>query len=260
MKVYILGDLEGAATIVDFEDQTYKSGKYYHDSKRLSTLEINALIDGVIDGGATDVIFLDGHGPGGIDYELIHAEAKMIIGRPITAPWELDQTFDAFLLYGHHSMANTPRGVLCHSWSSRSIANCWLNGELIGEIGFNMAIAGSFGIPTIFVSGDDTAIDEAKKYVPEIVSVETKVGISRTSAISISPIKSRQLHREFGKVAMSKIGEIKPFTIEPPYEFVTELLNEDHVASKSKQPHVDRISATKYKVTGETLIEIARKR
>ena len=134
MRIFILGDLEGAAGVVDFHQQTYSDAKYYEQAKRLSTLEVNALVDGVLEGGAQEVWFLDGHGPGGIDYELMHPEVQMIIGRPISAPWGLDESFDAFLLYGHHSMGNTERGVLCHSWSSRTIANCWLNGELMGRL------------------------------------------------------------------------------------------------------------------------------
>ena len=130
MKVFILGDLEGTAGVVDFKSQTYSDAKYYEQTKRLAILEINALIDG---------------------------------GRPISAPWGLDPTFDAMLLYGHHSMSNTNCGVICHSWSSRTIDNCWLNGKLIGEIGFNISLAGEVEVPTIFVSGDNTAIAEAKE-------------------------------------------------------------------------------------------------
>ena len=260
MNVFILGDLEGTAGIVDFQLQTYSDAKYYEQAKQLATLEINSLIDGVLEGGASEVWFLDGHGPGGIDYELMHCEAKMVIGRPLAAPWGLDGSFDALFLYGHHSMANTERGVLCHSWSSRTIANCWLNGNLIGEIGFNAALAGSFGIPTVFISGDDTAVTEMQGYVPNIVAVETKVGLSQTSAISLTPLKSRQLHQEVGREAMEKVSTIQPFTIDPPYEFVTELLDVDHIASKAKQPDVERVDTHKFKIFGDTLVEIAQRR
>ena len=59
---------------------------------------------------------------------------------------------------------------------------------------------------------------------------------------------------------MGKIHEIKPFTIEPPYEFVTELLDEKGVDAKAKQAHVERLDSHKYKVVGDTLIEIAQRR
>ena len=260
MKIFILGDLEGTAGVVDFRQQTYSDARYYEQAKRLATLEVNALVEGVLDGGAKEIWFLDGHGPGGIDYELIHPEAQMLIGRPIPAPWGLDSSFDAFLLYGHHSMDNTERGVLCQSWSSRAIANCWLNGDLIGEIGFNAALAGAFGIPTVFISGDDTAVAEAQGYVPNIVSVTTKKGISRTSALSLAPAKARTLLQVGGKEAMGKTQGLAPFTIDPPYEFVTEMRDEKSVEAKAKREGVERLDAHRYKVVAETLTEIAQRR
>ncbi len=182
MKIYVLCDLEGTAGVVDFEKQSYSDAKYNEQAKRLATLEINALVDGALAGGATEIIVLDGHGSGGLDIEKVHIEAKVMMGRPISVPWGMDDSVDALFLYGHHAMANTEKGVLCHSWSSRTIANCWLNGELVGEIGFNMAIAGSLGIPTVFISGDEAAIAEARRYTPGIEGVIVKWGVSRTSA------------------------------------------------------------------------------
>ena len=159
MRILILCDLEGTAGVVDFKTQTYDGGRDNEQAKYLATLEINALIDGAMEGGATDPIVLDGHGSGGINIEHIHREARVIYGRPRGSAWEMGLTFEAQFLYGHHAMENTPDGVLCHSWSSRSIANCWLNDELIGEIGFNIAHAGEVGVPTVFVSGDRAAVD-----------------------------------------------------------------------------------------------------
>ena len=157
-------------------------------------------------------------------------------------------------------MGNTERGVLCHSWSSRTIANCWLNGELVGEIGFNAAVAGSFGIPTVFISGDDTAIAETQRYVPNIVSVTTKKGLSQTSALSLAPVKARKLLQVGGRMAMEKIGKIEPFTINPPYEFITEMWEEKAVDAKSKRADVERLDSHRYKIVGDTLIEIAHRR
>ncbi len=134
MRILILCDLEGTAGVVDFKTQTYDGGRDNEQAKYLATLEINALIDGAMEGGATDPIVLDGHGSGGINIEHIHREARVIYGRPIGSAWEMGLTFEAQFLYGHHAMENTPDGVLCHSWSSRSIANCWLNDELNGRV------------------------------------------------------------------------------------------------------------------------------
>lgn len=260
MRIFVLCDLEGAAGVVDFQTQTYDGTRYNEQAKYLSTLEINALVDGVLEGGATDVIVLDGHGSGGISIEHIHREARVIFGRPHGSAWDLDLKYDAQFLYGHHAMDNTPNGVLCHSWSSRSIANCWLNGELIGEIGLNIARAGEAGVPTVFVSGDRAAIEETQRYVPNIEAVVVKEGLSRTAALTLSPLKARDLIREGACRAMQRINDIKPYTIPSPYTFITEFQAASSAISKATRTDVERIDTHTVKITGDTIAEIMRKR
>ncbi len=261
MTIFVLCDLEGAAGVVDFQTQSYAGGKYNEQAKRLATLEINALVDGALEGGADDVVVLDGHGSGGLDIEQIHLEARVLYGRPISSAWQLeDVRFDALYLYGHHAMVNTPNGVLAHSWSSRTIANCWLNGDLIGETGFNVARAGQLGIPAVFISGDQAAIDEARGYVPNIEGVVVKQGLSRTSALTVSPLKARKLIREGAKRAVDRIPDIELFTIDPPYTFVTEYLDAAAAESKAAVQGAERVDTHTVKIIGDTLDEIAQKR
>ena len=260
MRILILCDLEGTAGVVDFKTQTYDGGRDNEQAKYLATLEINALIDGAMEGGATDPIVLDGHGSGGINIEHIHREARVIYGRPRGSAWEMGLAFEAQFLYGHHAMENTPDGVLCHSWSSRSIANCWLNDELIGEIGFNMAHAGEVGVPTVFVSGDRAAVDEARRYVPAIEGVVVKEGLSRTAALSFSPTKARDLIQEGARKAMGRIGEIAPYTIPSPYIFVTEYQSADTAEARAARKDVERVDTHTVKITGDTIAEISGKR
>ena len=97
MRIFILGDLEGAAGVVDFHQQTYSDARYYDQAKRLSTLEVNALVEGALEGGAQEVWFFRWSTVrAGSTMKLMHPEAQMIIGRPISAPWGLDESFDAF--------------------------------------------------------------------------------------------------------------------------------------------------------------------
>ena len=260
MRIFILCDLEGTAGVVDFQTQTYDNTRYNEQAKTLATLEINALIDGALECGATDVVVLDGHGSGGINIEHIHCEARVLFGRPLTSAWELGIDFDAQFLYGHHAMGNTPKGVLCHSWSSRNISNCWLNDDLIGEIGFNIARAGEAGAPTVFISGDRAAVEEARHYVPNIEGIIVKEGLSRTGALTLSPSKARDFIREGAQKAMGRIGQIAPFKIPPPYTFVTEYQATSSAESRAAKPGVERVDTHTVKITGDTLEEIARKR
>lgn len=260
MNIMVLCDLEGAAGVVDFQTQTYDNTRYNDQAKNLSTLEINALVDGALEGGAEHVIVLDGHGSGGINIELIHYEARVMFGRPLVSAWDLGIDFDAMFLYGHHAMENTPGGVLCHSWSSRAISNCWLNGELIGEIGFNIANAGEAGVPTAFISGDRAAVDEAREYVGNIESVVVKEGLSRTAALTLSPAKARDLIREGAKRTMGRIGEFEPYRVAGPYTFETEYRAESSAASKASSPGAERVDTHTVRITGDTLAGIAERK
>jgi len=260
VKIYVLCDLEGAAGVVDFHTQTYADTKYNEQARTLATLELNALVDGALEGGATEVIVLDGHGSGGLDIAQVHPEAKVMYGRPLPRGWGLDRGFAAQFLYGHHAMNNVPTGVLCHSWSSRTIANCWLNGELIGEIGVNVALAGYFGMPTAFVSGDRAAVEEAQRYVPDIEGVIVKEGLSRTSALTLAPAKARTLIREGARRAMDKVGTLKPYVAAPPYAFRTQYLAAQSADDKARRPDVVRIDLHTVQVSGEDFLDVISRR
>lgn len=262
MKLYILCDLEGAAGVVDFEQQVYADAPGLEDARRLSTLELNALIDGCIDGGADEIVVLDGHGAGGLTFELLHERAQLIMGRPLRPPFGLDDSFDAMLLHNHHAMNHAATGVLCHSWSSQTVDECRLNGDPIGEIGVNAAMAGYFGVPTIFVSGDRETIIETQQYVPNVEGVETKLGLARTAAISVSAPEARKRHREGGRRAVECLtrDEFKPFVISSPIEFVTRYLPEAAANAANPRPGVERVDERTVRVRGDDLIEVMQRR
>ncbi|MDH7569364.1 MAG: M55 family metallopeptidase [Armatimonadota bacterium] len=260
MKIYILCDLEGTAGVVDFQKQTYPDGKYHEEAKRLATLEVNAVVEGALEGGATEIVVLDGHGPGGLSIEEMHPGARWLLGRPIPSPWRFGSEYDALFLYGHHSMAGTECGVLSHSWSSRAIANCWLNGELIGEIGANCALAGHFGRPTVFISGDRAAVEEARRYVPGIEGVVVKEGVSRTAALSLAPARAREELRAGARRAMGRIGEIAPYRIAPPYVFRTQYLSWELAENAARRPGAKRVDLFTVEIESDDLVDLLARR
>ena len=136
MKAYVICDLEGVAGVVDHRQQCRVDGEYYRQARRLATLELNALVEGAIEAGATEIVAWDGHGnfPGGLDIELLHSECKLVMGAGDGGPAGLDASFNAVFLLGLHSMAGTSRAVLSHSFMP-DIVGCWINGLKVGEIG-----------------------------------------------------------------------------------------------------------------------------
>ncbi len=88
-----------------------------------------------------------------------------------------------------------------------------LNGKPVGEIETRAALAGSFGIPVIFLSGDQAAARELHEVVRDAVTAEVKEGLARYSCITLSAAAARDLIRERASEAARKIDSIRPYRI-----------------------------------------------
>ncbi|MCM8804578.1 MAG: M55 family metallopeptidase [Candidatus Omnitrophica bacterium] len=258
MNILIITDLEGVAGVCDFES-TYETGKYYEKAKELLTEEVNACCEGCIEKGVEEILVIDGHGSGGILPEKINKNAKLFHGRPVPTLWFFDQKWDGVILLAHHSMNGTEKGNLNHTYSSKSIVNMWLNREKIGEIGIEIYLAGYFGIPCILITGDEAATKEAEKYVPNIEKAIVKWGITRTSAISLSPEKAREIIKEKTKIAIERINEIRPVKINGKCEIIVEYISTSDAFVRSKREGFELIEPTKVKVEGIDFLDVFKK-
>ena len=229
MRVHVITDLEGAAMVFRF-DQTRQSEATPEklEAMRLLTAEVNACVDGILEHDPhADVVVWDGHGSGGIVYELFHARARLLPHRHTPAPYGLDESFDALFFVGQHAMAGTANAPLAHTYSSRTVEYYKLNGAPIGEFGMRAYMAGTlFDVPTAFLSGDDKAVTEAQALVPELVGVATKQGTGLESALSLAPTKAQQLIRKGARRACKRVaaGRVTPVKLEPPYTWEVRVL------------------------------------
>ena len=220
MKIYVMTDLEGPAGVNRWVQTREGETPEKAAAMRLLTAEVNAAVDGILDAAPdAEIIVFDGHGSGGLVFEACHPRARVIMhGQGMGAPHQLNSSFDALFFVGQHAMAGTPEAPLCHSYSSRTVEYYKLNGALIGEIGCLAAMAGSLGVPTAFLSGDDKACAEARALVPNIITVETKQGLGIELALHLSAESARQAIREGASHAMRSLQHIAPLVLEPPYE------------------------------------------
>lgn len=227
MKVYILTDLEGPCLVNRWE-QTRTSDLTPHKLHAMAQLtgEVNAAVDGVLDvDPAAMVVVWDGHGTGGIDAGAIHPRAWLVAhGKGIRAPYLLDASFDAFLFVGQHAMAGTPAAPLCHTYSSKTVEYYKLNGEAIGEFGCRAAMAGAFGVPTVFLTGDDKATAEARAAVPGIVTVDTKLGLDVEQALHRPRDTVRAEIRAGVAESLRRRRSIAPYLIPGPYHLESRVL------------------------------------
>lgn len=234
MKIHIMTDMEGCAGVMNAQEYIYSNSKYYEEARDLVSLEVSAAVEGALEGGATEVLVADGHGPSAIKRTLLHPRAKLLSGRPYSPgqpSFGCDGTFAASIVIGQHAKANTDGGHLCHTMSF-GVEEYSLNGRSIGELGLWMLIAGYYNVPVVMVSGDQAACDEARSLVPNVEVAPVKWGLRRGSAsgltkeqnsvfnsvaVHLHPNEARAVIREHACRAVKRIPEITPFRVDPAY-------------------------------------------
>ena len=241
MKIYIITDLEGAAMISRFDQTRDVTPEDKAVSMKLLTWEVNAAVDGILDVDTdAEVVVWDGHGSGGIDVLELHSGAKLIPRGPISPPYYMDENFDALFFVGQHAMAGTEAAPLCHTYSSKTIEYFKLNGVFVGEFGTRAVMAGTLGVPTVFISGDDKAVAEAEVLVPCIFGAAVKQGRARESAIHLSPKAAHKLIREVSSEACKNIDSIPPVRMDPPYTLEIRVLEGKKIDGYLKRPGAEK--------------------
>lgn len=261
MKVVMMTDIEGVAGVVTFAQDSYSTGIYYEDAKRLLTEEVNAAVAGLLAAGVEDVLVIDGHGPGGICFELLHPAAKLMHGRPL-APDSVRNPivagYDAAVLVGQHAMAGVVDGNLAHTQSSRAVDCYTLNGIPIGETAQFALKCGALGVPTIFLSGDHAACREAEQLIPGITTAAVKQGLSRNSAISLSKEAARDLISKRIQQAVEKqrVDPLPPLVWDPPYILEKRYFHTDVADGAAAHPGVERVDSQTVRLRSDKILDI----
>ena len=236
MKVYIIFDMEGCSGIVDWRQVTL-SDPASSVARRLATLDLNAVVQGALAGGATEIVAWDGHSnfPGSLDLELLDPACHLITNAAAGGPVGLDASFAAVFLCGLHAMAGTHGGVLAHSFT-RSVVRFSINDVPMGEIGMNLLTAGSYNLPNVFISGDEAAVAEAKALVPGMVGVPVKRGLHPYGVVLRRADETRAALRAGAAQAMGLVQSIGAFTMARPYRMVTRWQTEEQAAAAIAGP------------------------
>ncbi|HNS33514.1 MAG TPA: M55 family metallopeptidase, partial [bacterium] len=153
IDLFVEVDLEGVSGVVYGGYGLPYAGGERKNMELLMTLEVNALVDGARQAGARRVVLEQSHPlqrerlvPG---CEVVYDAAEL----PNSA---------ALAFLGRHARAGVSDAVFSHTGSCRSVLGLRVNGTEYGEFGLFAALAGSYGVPTIFVSGDAAAAREAR--------------------------------------------------------------------------------------------------
>ena len=261
VKVFVMTDLEGVAGVVSFEQQSYRTGKYYEAAKKLLTAEINAGVDGMLEMGVEDVLVWDGHGAGGIVYEELHPAAKLMHGSatpPRQVRDEFVKNYDACMIIGQHAMAGTDRANQSHTQSSTIIDYYKLNGRPIGEIAQFALYHGAMDIPLIFLSGDDAACREVAELIAGITTATVKYGLGRNYAISLSTAEARRRIREgvIGAIRKQQAAPIPPLKWPGPYVLEQRFTGTEIADRAAARPGAERVDSQTVRHRGDDVRDV----
>jgi len=223
MRVYISVDMEGIGGIVEekqISSDEFGSG-YRQEARELLTGEVNAAIEGALEGGATAVTVNENHSGRELILERLHPTARVIQGntKPLETLDTIDDGYDALFLVGIHARSYTPKSVLAHTWWPGVTDEWRVNGTVIGEIGFNALLAGHFGVPTALVTSDDGGVAEAQELLGDVEGVTVKWSRSHAAAVGVHPTEAQRLVREGAAKAVRERDRFKPFSLGTPVAF-----------------------------------------
>lgn len=219
-KYCIAVDLEGVACAVGGYGQGMsETTPNYRFASLQGTREANAAASALFDSGADEVIVWDCHGSGvNLDYDLLDSRCAIAMGAGSRKRFPgVDESFDGVLFIGYHAY-DAPNATLAHVYSSSTFSRTQINGRDIGELQLDAAIAGKRNVKTLFVSSDDICVSQAKETFPWIETVVTKQALAWNSCISKHPKKVCEEIYSAVTAAAARIGEMKVYTIETPFE------------------------------------------
>jgi D-amino peptidase len=182
MRVFIAVDLEGISGVA-LEEQTEPDHASYADARRWMRADLDAALEGCDAAGAHEIMVCDAHYLGGnVRPDGLPSGVTLASGSgPQSMLQGIGPGYDAALFVGYHARAGTQAAVLEHTWTHK-VFGVAVGEREMGEFGLGALLAGRFGVPAVYLSGDDKAVAEAQALVPGLVGTVVKRGVSRGCA------------------------------------------------------------------------------
>src|SRR6195256_5066965 len=214
--------MEGMAGIVHLQ-QVMRGMPEYERSCRLMTAETNAAVAGARRAGATRIVVNDSHGDmRNFLLDELDEGIEIITGadKPYSMGAGLDPTFEVAFFVGYHASIGRERAIMDHTYGGRTVYALRINGREQSEATLNAALAGTDGVRTALITGDQATIDQAAAELPGIEGVVVKQALGRQTARSLHPIEAcRRIeegaYRAYGQRAKRPLYRPRgPFTLE----------------------------------------------
>ena len=207
MRFLIMTDIEGVTGVT-----TYQQAENSQLGRDMLMHDLLSVIEGIRAEEHHEIVVYDMHTDGrNVDLTKLPEDIPVIMGKPINGKIYrgIGGGYDGLFMVGLHAMSREPGAMLAHSYL-REYDSIHINGELVGEIGVERALAGEQGIPLVFVAGDDKGCAEARNLNPSIVTAVVKKSLGETQALCYPPTKTKPILRSAAKEAVAKAKTIAP--------------------------------------------------
>ena len=258
LKVYISVDMEGVAGVVT-ADQLGPGGFEYERFRRFMTDEAVAAVRGARTAGATEIVVSDSHGNGeSLLIELFPKDVQVVRSWPRHGEMMagLDSTFGAALFVGYHASTTNPKGTRAHTISSAHFTRVGLNGTAVTEAELNAAYAGALGVPVVFISGDDAAVEEVTSRLGNLESVVTKKTLGFHAAESLTPQAACDKIYEGALSAVAHRDQRKPYVVQAPITLDISFKSYTSAEIVSYLRSVERTDAHSIRFVGHDMAEV----
>jgi D-amino peptidase len=187
----------------------------------------------------------------------LNPAARLISGspKPFSMMEGIGPEVDAVFFVGYHARAGSAPAVHDHTWTG-SIYNATLNGQPMGEIRLNAALAGHFGVPVVLVTGDQLATAEAREVLGDVETVTVKIAVARNAADCLPPAKTAPIIRKAAQKALEH--KHAPFAVEPPITLGVEFWRSVQAERAELMPGAKRIGPRSVEWTGNDMVTAYR--
>lgn len=260
-KVYIKVDMEGVSGVVSPE-QLAPGSEEYEYSRGMLMQDLKAVLEGVFAGGCSEAVIYDAHGHGrNVDLQALDGRAMVISGRPRVSDGffcGLRDGFSALFLVGYHARAGASGALLPHTYGD-DIAAVRLNSTELGEVGMEAALAGEFGVPLTFVSGDSATVREARELLgDDLEGVEVKKAVSATSGLCLPAARTAEMLREGARRALRKAARMPPVAFQSPAVLEVEFKTPESVERLEQTQGIERDGERTIRTSGPTVLAAYR--
>lgn len=171
MHVAVFADLEGAFGVWR-QRQCHTGTPEWQYGRECLTADVNAVVRGAFDGGATRVTVKDTHATGfNCLVPRLDPRAGYVGGHYVTPTFFGNvEVYDLVLYVAIHAASGTPDAFFPHThYGVFSEVRC--NGRAICEMELYGAYLGEYGVPVGFVSGEAVAVRQAREVLPWALGV-----------------------------------------------------------------------------------------